>query len=805
MEMGLEDIDEMTRLLKTIIPQYIQGARDHFSKISFASPRSDSLWIEAYTTETDLRLAGIETEVSKKRDMLEKALKTAPDMLKKAENFGYPEVINYANHVYGLVLFSLAKIETKHDEKKRLLEQALHYVEEESTTTEQLYRLAPWNRGITQGSLGAVKSNLAEVAEDPETKKNLLQEAALAADCSVKLMIEEMTFSESKQPGSTSLYAAIGRSQSGYGDLLNRLYGLTLNRDYLERTVQAFEEASESFQKLNLNSRIAECHWKIARAYDALDEHSNAAQYFSSASNDYRSAAESIPQLKVFYQDYARYMEAWSEIEKAKHHHQKQEYRLAEEHFQNAANMHESLKRWDYLAGNYSAWAYVERAEDLSRKEQCEKALQAFEEATSLFEDSKKSMQDGLGRVEDATEKQMAMRMIKATDPRRRYCNARIAIEEARILDKKGDHRASSEKYSSAATTLQKIIPTAESEQERTEFNLISTLSKAWAKMTQAEAESSPERYLEASKLFDEAKELSTNEKAKMLALGHSHFCRALEAGTRFVDSRDATLHAAAIQHLETAATYYVKAEFHNASEYAKATKLLLDAYEYMSKAQIETDAERQARIYAMAEKILQTSAGAYTKAEHPEKSEEVQRLLEKVREERELAISLTEVLHAPTIVSTTEAFETPIPSKEEAVGLERFEHADIQANLITHQKELKVGENLNIEIELVNAGKGPAVLTKITEVVPEGFDLTQKPEAYRLEDSYLNMKGKRLYPLKTEELKLVLKSKVRGVFQVKPTILYLDENGQYKTHEPQPVTITVKELGIKGWLKGES
>ena len=57
---------------------------------------------------------------------------------------------------------------------------------------------------------------------------------------------------------------------------------------------------------------------------------------------------------------------------------------------------------------------------------------------------------------------------------------------------------------------------------------------------------------------------------------------------------------------------------------------------------------------------------------------------------------------------------------------------------------------------------------------------------------------------LKTEELKFVLKPKVQGPFTLKPTILYLDENGKYKSHEPEPVSITVKELGIKGWLKGE-
>ena len=44
----------------------------------------------------------------------------------------------------------------------------------------------------------------------------------------------------------------------------------------------------------------------------------------------------------------------------------------------------------------------------------------------------------------------------------------------------------------------------------------------------------------------------------------------------------------------------------------------------------------------------------------------------------------------------------------------------------------------------------------------------------------------------------------LRARFTIAPRIVYLEENGNYKTHEPEPVTIIVKELGIKGWLKGE-
>ena len=81
---------------------------------------------------------------------------------------------------------------------------------------------------------------------------------------------------------------------------------------------------------------------------------------------------------------------------------------------------------------------------------------------------------------------------------------------------------------------------------------------------------------------------------------------------------------------------------------------------------------------------------------------------------------------------------------------------------------------------------------------------MVKKPELYRMEGNCLNMKEKRLGPSRTEVVKLVLTPKVQGTFHIKPKIVYLDENGKEKTCEPKPVSITVKELGIKGWLKGE-
>jgi len=798
----IEDPDKRMEIYRKAL-QYAEDATHQFSSISYVSPRSCSLWTRAPHAEYYQELALWETDLKKRRDLLERAVEDGTHAIKQAESTGYLEIIWLANHVVSKALVSLAQIETSPNEKKRLLEKALEHRNETIRISEQADFFIYWDFGWNLNYLADLKAELSNLEKDSGNRKNLLEEAILDKERGLQLIIKEILYHEKR--GVLTYFAALGGYQYSLGELLNRLYGLTNNSEHQRKAIKAFEDAAESFQKLNLVSRVTECYWKVAEGYDTLGEYLNAAENFTLASSTYTSASEKVPQLKDFYAEHALYMQAWSEIEKAQHYHGKLEYSLAREHFEKAADIHKSLKQWSYLASNYAAWAQVEHAEELSRNEQSEQALQAFERAAKLFNETKKSVQTKLGKVESLDEKQMATGLLETClSYRVDYCIARMTLEEAKIFDKKGDHYSSSEKYGSAAEILEKKLLTVGPGWFQKEIKYINSLSLAWQKMTQAEAEASPALYTEASKLFDEAKEHGPNEKAKMLTLGHSRFCRALEAGTKFVDSRDAAMHAVTIQHLESAADYYMKAGFQNASEYAKATELLFDARLYTDNAKKEIDPEKKAKLYIMAEKVLQSSADSYMKAEHQEKREQVLRLLEKVREERDLAISLTEVLHTPPIHSTT-AFANPIAlTSEKAVGLEKFEHAEIQANVITRQKELKVGDNLDLEIELVNAGKGHALLTKITEVSPEGFEIIEKPEMCRVEDGCLNMKGKRLDSLKTEDLKLVLKPKVKGVFPLKPRILYLDENGKYKSHEPEAITITVKELGIKGWIKGE-
>jgi len=118
-----------------------------------------------------------------------------------------------------------------------------------------------------------------------------------------------------------------------------------------------------------------------------------------------------------------------------------------------------------------------------------------------------------------------------------------------------------------------------------------------------------------------------------------------------------------------------------------------------------------------------------------------------------------------------------------------------VQANLVAGLKEVRVGESFCLTVEFVNAGKEPALLMRVEDFVPPDFIVAKKPEIYRLEESCLNMKGKQIAPLKLVEAKVVLQPSKKGVYNVKPTVHYLDELGRNRVLKLKSVEIKVEEI----------
>jgi KaiC/GvpD/RAD55 family RecA-like ATPase len=773
------------------IIEYTEKAINYLQLVS-----QDFFMAETYSLSAEghsLLAGNIEVQVEEKRTLLKKAAEIGRKGVEHAFRSGSPDAIGSTLHALSKSLHFYSSLETEKDEKTKLLEEALGHRREYVKLVEKTFPSNDWILGVGSYYAGLIEAELAKLETGENKKTTLLRNAVSDMEKGVS-HCKKWT---SSRP-TPSLLAMVAGFEDTFGGGLNELYLLTKEEEALTNAIDVHRDAAEKFKEVGLPSRAAESYWKIGKNHDLLGEHQKAAKDFENAFAEYKAAAQRFSQFLDFYLDYALYTKAWSEIETAKSAHKNQEYDVATEHYEKAANLLKQSKLWSYLSSNFHAWSLLEQAEDLSRKESSLKSAEIFRKAAELFAEAQGTIRVELSRIEKADERDLAKRLIEASDRRRKYSIGRIAVEEARILDRQGDHDASSRKYRSAAETFQEIVET-ESEQTRKELKPLVFLCQAWQKMMMAEAKASPVMYEEAAELFKQAGEHAPTQSTSLLALAHSSFCRALEAATEFEITRDVIMCSTARRQMEAAANYYLKAGFETASEYAKGMQRLFDAYIFMDDGKNETDPEEEAKYYTMAEKVLQISAESFAKAQHTEKTEQVQRLLEKVKQERELAVSLSEVLHAPTTTSSTASFATPTPSEETAVGLERFEHADIQAKLIQIEKEIKIGEDFKLEMQIVNVGKEAVLLDRIEEILPDGFELIAKPDYSHFEDSYLDMKGKRLDPLETEDIRLVLRPLRKGTLEIRPRVACFDETGHQLLRGLEPVTTTVLEAVLPG------
>jgi KaiC/GvpD/RAD55 family RecA-like ATPase len=640
-------------------------------------------------------------------------------------------------------------------------------------------------------NLALVQKELAKIETNSTKKKELLSKALASIEKSIE---QREQLRKVSQTGWTSGFA-YGPYYGELGGILQQLHSLTKEEEQLRRAIEAYKKAAVDFKKADLPTHVAESYWHAARLHGQLGEHQEASKNHELAAESYDLASKNIPQLAKFYRNYSKYMHAWSQIEQAKYAHLIENYNKSKIHYEKAAELHKTSESWNYLTSNYFAWASMEEAEDLSRKENTQQARQKFQKAFEQFCNSEESIRQKLEEKVSINEKEMIQKLLNASNLRRKYCEARILMEEAKLSEREGKYVQSSKKYGKAAQNISEIIEHIPIEAERQELEYVSILCRAWEKMTLAEETTSAEAYLEAAVLFEQGKDHCYTQKGSLWALGNSNFCRGLAAGVKYQTSLELEEHNRAKGFMKNASTIYAKAGFKAASEYAKASQRLFDAYLFMNQAEIEADQEKRAKQYEVAEHLLHIAAGSFLKAKQPEKTAQVQGILANVREEKALAVSLSQVMQAPSITSSTLSFVALTPTSEAPIGLEKFEHANVQANIVTTVKQVKVGESFCLSVEFVNAGKQPALLTKVEDFIPSDFVVVKKPEFYRIENTNLNMKGKQIAPLKLVEVKLTLQASKKGEYKLSPKVHYLDELGQNKSLRLKTLEITVQEV----------
>ncbi len=779
----------------------IQYSRDAIVHLQVVAQDFETAETYRFYIESCASLASdIQTHREEKVALFEKAIENGRKGFEHALRSGSADAICSVHHALSKALHSYSSLKTEKNDRTKLLQEALTHREECNKIIENTFSSNDWMLGVGKNYEGLIKADLARSETDGDTKLGLLRNAV--SDIEEGISHSRKWILSRSTPSTLS---AVAGYEDTLGEMLNELYSLTEEKTILAKATKVFEDAAQKFEKIGLSARAAESYWKNARIQDRLGKHVQAAEVFERAVARYNDAAQKISYFADFYLDYAAYMKAWSEIERAKNAHNNEDYAKATKHYEITAGLLKHAKPWSYLSPNFLAWSFLEQAEDLSRRERVTEAIEVFKKASELFKRAKESFDEEVAKIEVPDEREKAVELGEASSRRQDYCVARLHVEQARVYDQEGDYRRSARKYDAAADMLQKLVGALDSEAERKEIEPVIFMCRAWNKMKTADERDLPELYKEASELFLQAKERSTKRRTSLLAEGNSALCKALEFGTRFEASRDKEDFSNVKKFLVSAANYYLKAGFENASLWTNATEVLFDAYNFMSNAEIEVDPEKRMKTYLVTERCLKQSAELYETAGYIGRRDEVSHILKRVKEKREFALSLGELLAAPSDASSTTLIAAPSLIVEEPVGIMKFKNELLQTNLIARKRELVAGEKFDLEIHLANLGKGTAFLTKLEGLIPEGFELVEEPEKCVATDGVLEFRGRRIAPLDSLEIRLALRAKTKGHFVFSSKILYMNEASETKSHELESLVVNVKGTGIREWLRGPS
>ncbi len=734
----------------------------------------------------------VETEAQAKRVGFQKAL----ELTRLAVSLGDFDHESHYRNTLASVLYFLASVTEDRQEKLRLLEEALPITEAAIRAIDLRDNPLSTMRGAVRLTSSRIKTALSGIKGDPNTRVDLLRSAASDAQVDVELF---QAWAESPAKVSTVFYSY---QLENYGDILARLYSLSKETDAGRRAVRAYEEEIADLEKWSHIGRIPMVRWKVARLLDDLGDHAAASEAFKKSAEECKLAAQKVPGSRAFFEELAAYMGSWKLVEESRISHSAEKFTDASETYGKAASTLRATTTYNHLADHYSACAALEKGEALSRQEIHEEAAQSFQNAAIGFDDHVVLLKSRLSGVRISEEKQELENWLNISIARGKYCRSRVAIEEASLYDQREDEEASSTRYRSALGILRDLLDGAVEEQSKRELETLALFCEARAQMLDAEVKSSPELYDEAAELFTKIEKVSSGVRWQRLALANASICRALSHGAMFRRTRDSNEYSEIKKHLETAADYYQQANLEKAAHWTHATQRLFDSLVYMADAEAEKEPEKKTRFFHLAEKHLEKAAKLFDEAGVNKKKEEALRMLSRARDEKLLLLSPMEVLGNNPVVS-----ETPVSPlsliRDQPVGVERLEGTSIVGNMELSEKEVSVGSVVTMEMHVVNIGKAPAMLLKLENAAPEGLEIERGSVSHLDKGPSVDLKGKRLEYLKTHEVKVPIRAKRKGAFELRPRVLFVDENGNYRSYEFEPIALIVKELGISGWLKG--
>jgi tetratricopeptide (TPR) repeat protein/KaiC/GvpD/RAD55 family RecA-like ATPase len=122
----------------------------------------------------------------------------------------------------------------------------------------------------------------------------------------------------------------------------------------------------------------------------------------------------------------------------------------------------------------------------------------------------------------------------------------------------------------------------------------------------------------------------------------------------------------------------------------------------------------------------------------------------------------------------------------------EKVKRANVQANLMV-PINVKLGQTFNARLDMVNVSRARCSITNVQNLLPTEFKVTAYPTVCTIHDDILELSNNTLEPFTVKTVTLSLQSTKAGAFNLNPQVTYLDNLGQTKTCNPNPITVTVK------------
>jgi len=552
-------------------------------------------------------------------------------------------IYQYLTHFYS----QLVILATAQDPQKEYIQKMMFY----ANKTESLSKDYRGGNVKAAGYISLYRAYkiIADITKNNEEKINNLTLAIEAARNCIKYSIESYRHFLAIQIRLALLYEELG---------------------ILANEEKSFKEAMEIFLRIIKETSekgyyyyTAACYEYIARLEDRLGNHTISAEYYEKAQNAHEDSLSSIKfkPLKDRVNTKIKYTNAWNLIENAKANHKREKHLIAKAEYEKACIILRDLPDYNYEASYFYSWAILENAEQHSKLENFQEAVKCYQKAKDNFKMAKMAI-----RYKRKSEKRSIelKKLEKVANIRIDYCSARINIERARVLAKGGDHLNAAERFALAATQVSNICTLFKIKRERGNLEALHYLCKAWENMEIAKIYEDPIKYAMSAELFSKASELFRESKLKLLAIGNSNFCLALEQGCNFDKSYDIdekrNLFSKVKTLLRNAAFSYEKGFFKNGADWALATSTYFDAAWQLIQADEELEINKRKSLLNIGSNYLKSAAELFGKSGYKDKEREVLERLNRIVKEEKILVSALNTIIKPSVSSSIEGIITP-------------------------------------------------------------------------------------------------------------------------------------------------